>query len=382
MAKGDRYPSEMIAYKDQTTGVPVFQMTDYNCNSYLPYFTSNTWYDGGKKIVFGSDRENASNYYSLDITTGEIQQLTNFTTQQRHQYMELVYEMNPHKEEMYFWHGLNLWALDLRTLEQRVIFQRDADQQQAGASCCSDGKSLLIGLYDDLSVRLGRPVSFEETWKAKPHSRIISLDIATGAVREIFQEDAWITHVNPSPTRPNLMTYCHEGPWDKVEQRIWGLWTDTGENWVIRPKVGDDRFGHEFWLPDGETLGYHGWNVERGVQFFGKIRYDNTEYEQAEFPQSIHHIHHVYFHDWNGMMVADSFAEYPHIRIWRNEGGKISWPRILCEHRSSFHFHPAHAHPRFTPDGKKVLFTSNRTGYCNIYMLDVPDFESLPLVEE
>lgn len=39
----------------------------------------------------------------------------------------------------------------------------------------------------------------------------------------------------------------------------------------------------------------------------------------------------------------------------------------------------SHAHPAFSPDGKHVLFTSNRTGYCNIYLADVPEsFESLP----
>jgi Tol biopolymer transport system component len=29
-----------------------------------------------------------------------------------------------------------------------------------------------------------------------------------------------------------------------------------------------------------------------------------------------------------------------------------------------------HPHPSFSPDGKKVVFTSNRTGSSNVYMTD------------
>ena len=41
-----------------------------------------------------------------------------------------------------------------------------------------------------------------------------------------------------------------------------------------------------------------------------------------------------------------------------------------------------HAHPRFTPDGKQVLFTSDVSGYGNVYMADVPDLDSLPETKE
>ncbi|MBM4047283.1 MAG: oligogalacturonide lyase, partial [Planctomycetes bacterium] len=51
---------------------------------------------------------------------------------------------------------------------------------------------------------------------------------------------------------------------------------------------------------------------------------------------------------------------------------------LLCEHRSSCHVQQVHVHPRFTPDGKQVLFTSNVSGYGNVYLADVPVFESLP----
>lgn len=382
MAKGQVWRSEIREYKDRATGVKVKQMTDYNANSYLPYFTSNTWFDNNKKIVFCSERQNSVNLFSLDIRDGEMVQLTEYTPEERNLPMGLVYEKNPIKEELYFWHGRELMALDMRTLAERVVYIRPEGHMDAGVSCTADGKNLCLGITEDIGYKRAKDgkndsVSFEENWKLKPHSTIFLIDIERGKEKVVYEEDAWLTHINPSPVKENIITYCHEGPWEKVDQRIWGLDLSNGKKWDIRPKNGGECFGHEFWLKDGVTLGYHGWR--EGEQFFGKIRYDNSDWVEVIFPASIQHIHHIHFNDFS-MMVADSFADYPAIRIWKNVHGKVSWPRVLCEHRSSFHFHPAHAHPRFTPDGKKVLYTSNVSGYCNVYMVDLPDFESLPEV--
>jgi Tol biopolymer transport system component len=45
---------------------------------------------------------------------------------------------------------------------------------------------------------------------------------------------------------------------------------------------------------------------------------------------------------------------------------------ILCRH-DSYTFgddQRCHPHPSFTPDGKQVIFTSNRTGTSNVYLID------------
>jgi oligogalacturonide lyase len=41
-----------------------------------------------------------------------------------------------------------------------------------------------------------------------------------------------------------------------------------------------------------------------------------------------------------------------------------------------------HVHPRFSPDGRHVLFTSDVSGYGNVYLAEVPEFASLPQVED
>ena len=50
-------------------------------------------------------------------------------------------------------------------------------------------------------------------------------------------------------------------------------------------------------------------------------------------------------------------------------------------HDGDFFWGAHHPHPAISHDGKNIIFNSNRTGYCNIYMVEVPeDFYSLPKV--
>jgi oligogalacturonide lyase len=53
----------------------------------------------------------------------------------------------------------------------------------------------------------------------------------------------------------------------------------------------------------------------------------------------------------------------------------------LAYHRSTFNNQHAHCHPRFTPDGKAVLYTSDLTAYSNMYLVEVGVFDELPDLE-
>ncbi|NBO92895.1 MAG: oligogalacturonide lyase, partial [Planctomycetia bacterium] len=107
-------------------------------------------------------------------------------------------------------------------------------------SCGADGKHVYFGVWEDLSDRfpidlMRGYVGFTETWEARPLSRIERVDVATKKHEILFEEKYWISHINLSPTDPNRMTYCHEGPWNRVDHRIWGLDISSGKTWKIRP---------------------------------------------------------------------------------------------------------------------------------------------------
>ena len=50
-------------------------------------------------------------------------------------------------------------------------------------------------------------------------------------------------------------------------------------------------------------------------------------------------------------------------------------------HDSSFCFQNPHPHLCFTSDGKLVLYASDIGGYINLYLADIPSYDSLPCLD-
>ncbi|MBN1584679.1 MAG: oligogalacturonide lyase, partial [Anaerolineae bacterium] len=213
------------------------------------------------------------------------------------------------------------------------------------------------------------------------------IEIATGKIEIVHEDRRYMGHVNASPTLPDILTYCHEGPWNLIDQRIWGLNIQTGKTWKVRPQQGDYSIGHEYWFADGMHIGYHGRpRDESGRHVFGHIRWDNEEWVEDHFP-----FHSTHFHSLDErLIVGDGTPAFvfsseskarPFIQLFKWDGERYMGPKILAYHRSTFNNQHAHCHPRFTPDGKAVLYTSDLTGYSNMYLIEVGEFEELPDLE-
>ncbi len=373
MTAGEKWPAETSEYEDPTSGVTVRQLTDHKGHSHHLYFTNPGWHDGARRMLFGSDRMNRSNLFSVELESGEITQLTDLEKGAGF----LAACVNPTREEAYFWYDRQAVALDLKTFEMRPLWDLPDGFRSSMMNCTADGRHVCAGIVEDVSDRVKTPLKFiyagfAETHAARPLSRVMKIDAEAGGGEVVWEEKSWIGHVNTSPTQAHLLTFCHEGPWHKVDNRIWGLDLNTGEAWRIRPRDADESIGHEYWHADGIHVGYHG-QWPDGRKCFGRIKWDNTERFEVDFPHQTGHIHSNGF----DLIVGDGYQDV-YVRVWKWNGKSFDGPRVLCEHRSSFHVQVVHVHPRFSPDGSYVVYTSDVTGYGNVYQVRVPEFESLP----
>ncbi len=373
---------EKKTYKDPCSGLSVTQLTDYKGHSHHFYFTNPGWYEDGRKLLFGSDRENRTNLFGVDLEAGEIEQLTDLEPVPPPRELHFLTAcLNPVRDEVYFWHDLQLVALDIPSRKTRVLFEVEARWCVSMTNCSADGRHVYFGCYEDLSAKIHTDllrglVGFAETWAARPLSQIIEVAVDGSGDRDrvVYEEKIWIGHVNTSPTHAGLLTYCHEGPWARVDQRIWGLDANSGKVWKIRPTSEDEVVGHEYWYEDGIRVGYHGKTLE-GRPMLGHIRFDDTEGFECDFPGETGHI---FSHDEN-LIVGDGDGV---IRVWKWMGEGYTFPRVLCRHDSARHIQQTHPHPRISPGGQTVVFTSDRSGYGNVYAVPLAAFESLPPVDE
>ncbi len=375
------YESEKRKYQDRISGVDVWQLTSYLGHSHHKYFTNNGWWDNGKRLLFASDRCNASNLFSIEIESGEISRLTDFGAKEKNP-ADFINDVNPKRSEVYYIRSGGVYALDLLTLETRKIYQAPEGFELHGGLSGADGQSVFIVLMEDLSKRIhmnlgASYVGMRDIFRANPDCRILRIDVDTKKAEEIWQEYCWVGHVNPSPTKPNLLTFCHEGPWGMVDHRIWLLDLDKGTPVRLRERrAGGEKIGHEYWFANGEQIGYQVHETD-GSSRFGCIRYDATGETEAPcvpFPSP----DHIHSNDFQ-MIVSDSGKS---IKLYRYNGTDFDSAKVLCMHDGSFYYGSHHPHPRFTADGKRILFNSTMSGYCNLYLVDVPkDVTKLPEVE-
>ncbi len=357
---------------DQVSGVEVTQLTDYKGHSHHLYFTNPGWYDEGKRLLFASDRNNRSNLFGLDIASGDIEQITDLD---EHKRSFLPVCVNPLRPEAYYRDGETFYAIDLHTHISREIFHIGKDWNLHMSNCGADGKHVYISIFHDpeqLIPRFGAAAS-ARVWESHPLSKIIEISCEGGEVRLVHEEKRWLGHVNTSPTRPDLISFCYEGPWNKVGHRIWIMNLLNGKIHPVRPVSGEEVVGHEYWYADGERLGYHGRTAPGRACMFGHIRYDNSEKTDTAFPAG-GETGHIFSFD-ETLIVGDGDGV---IKCWKKEGDSYSSPRILCTHNSGMRIQKTHPHPRISPDGKYLIFTSDRSGYGNIYMVPLVEFYNLP----
>ena len=217
MSKGDRFPAEWRTFRDRDTGVEVKQLTGYKGHSHHLYFTNPGWYDGGRKLLFGSDRANRTNLFGIDLQSGEITQLTDLDQPPPPAETSFLFaSINPRREEVYFWHGRTMIALDLVTLEERRLWEAPAGFLTNMTNVTADGKYICTGLYQDLTGDfevdlLHGYVGFREYWAARPLSQIVRIDTTSGDTDVVFEERYWIGHVNTSPRCPVWLRFATKG---------------------------------------------------------------------------------------------------------------------------------------------------------------------------
>ncbi|MBZ0302702.1 MAG: oligogalacturonate lyase family protein [Anaerolineae bacterium] len=390
MGKGRIYEDKPFRYVDAFSGREIVQLTDYLGHSHHLYFTDPCWFNHDRSFVFSSDREGQSNLFRYDLDDYKITQLTDLRGRGN---AGGCFSAANHCH--YFWWQRELHELNIETLDERILYVAPEGMSVDRPSPTADGQYICSKLLEDppqeRAVIAFAYSRFHEYFHARPLTKIIRIEVATGQMEVLHEDRCYIGHINTSPKLPEIMTFCHEGPWRLVDQRIWGLNIQTGETWKIRPQ--DDgvyAVGHEYWFADGEHIGYHGMpRDERGISapIFGRCKWDNSDAFEAHFPY-----HSTHFCSLDEQLIAGDGTPgavfnsqgkaLPFIQLFQWDGEKYVGPRALAYHRSTFNDQHAHPHPRFTPDGKSILYSSDLTRYANMYLVEVGDFDDLPVLTD
>lgn len=270
-------------------------------------------------------------------------------------------------------------ATHLDTRMTREIVRMPELRTGSGLTVNAD-ETLLAGSYVEGEVPRVAPAPgqsmLEARWEMRLPMALYTIDLKTGKVNSFYRSQDWLNHVQFSPADPELLMFCHEGPWHKVD-RIWTIRTDGSRLAKMHTRTMEMEIaGHEFWSPDGKVIWYD-LQTPRGQEFWlaGVVLAtgEKLRYKLDRDRWSVH-----FNVSWDGGLFAGDGGS-PQMVARANDGqwiylfrlgkGVLEWERLVDMRPHDYKLEP---NVTFTPDGHWVVFRSNMHGPSHVYAVEVP----------
>jgi oligogalacturonide lyase len=367
--------------QDRDTGARVTRLTPTDVTCHRNYFYQKCFTNDGRHLLFGAEFGPGTswNYHLLDLSTQQAVQLTD-------QPGENTFGgfLSPDDRHLYFVRAeRQLIRLSLATLAEEVVYVVPDDWVGYGTWVANSACTKMVGIEIRRSdwFPLSDWQKFREMFFAKPRCRMIRIDLATGAREVIHEIDGWLGHPQYRPFDDNTVAFCHEGPHDLIDARMWFCDEDGSNVRCGKEHADGESCTHEFWVPDGSAMiyvSYQKGHKERWICSLDPVTLENRRL--TGMPPCSHLMSN---HD--GTLIVGDGCETP--ADVDDTGGyqvrndpylhlfdlKAGTERSIARHDSSWRVYKGnrqvtHPHPSFTPDEKQVLYTSDHEGEPALYL--------------
>ncbi len=388
MTIGQTWPSEMREFRDKKTGRAVRQLTQIGNNVHL-YFTENSFDIHRNEIIFVSDRaagQNAAphehphyNLFRMSLDTGEIVQLTDEPTS-----VGSVTKTPDSQIVVYATNG-QLKKLDTVSGQTIVLYEETGSCSVGAPSIACNRRYIAFSRNEKVDAPRGpNYTGFKESFYRIKDGRITVAYLDGSGAFDLYRDTHWLGHFQFCPDDPTIATFCHEGPWNLVTQRIWLLDFVSRQARPCFRQDEQDSVGHEFWTQDGYIF-----FDNRGPGHDGTITSSRTQAVASEVPvnqnvmipfvgladrngQVVRRIempfycNHYHANPDNTVLVGDDVDDLVLIDI-ANEPARLT---PLCCHHTSWHTQSSHCHPTWSWEGGKILYASDWDGKVNLYLVE------------
>jgi len=360
---------------DKATGYKVVRLSRREGRNTAFYFHQKSFTASGDKMLFcGSTTKDSIGLFYVNMNDFSVHQLT----ERYHNSVVLA----PKSREVYYLNHDNnaIEAINLDTEKNRIIAKLSWKPTGLTPLSISCDENLLAAAYSEGTEKyyeLPRSEWFNKIFEAKLLNKLFVVDIASGKITIIHSENTWLGHVQFSPTDPNLIMFCHEGPWNRL-QRIWLINADGSKLQKVHPsnvdgEVQDHFVGHEFWDPNGRYVWYDFRTPFVGGNYFlaGENIYTGREFRYI-LKQEWFSYHYNISHDGT-MFAADGCGEEDPggtkngrwIYLFKRIDNKLDVQKLvsLADHD----YTTCEPLVQFSPDDSWIVFQSNMHGTNQVY---------------
>lgn len=366
---GKTIPSEKKTWFDKTTGFEITQWTTTGVNNH-PYFTTESFVDEETVLIF-SWRTGKKQLYRLNLLNGELTQMTDANKMRDIEHL-------PKYNSVWYLDGKILCSLNTKTLESREVYDFSAFQYSVGSfTVTCDARNFVFSsnhgpIYPDVEV-------IPENFCGYGPFAIHKLNLENKTIDQITIGTGFnIGHLQANPSDPKLILYCWQ--WEALGRsklvgetpiRIWWVNIDGTDGGPFAQEFGLHAT-HECWTRDGSKVTYTGdfrFGTQKGREIIGIASIDGKE--DKLFDATVWHAHQNMAAD-NKHLVADLFNHDDRLLVlFRINEKEIEETKILFKHDSSWDGQGSHPHPRFSPNGTYILFSTDRTKIPQVYTVKV-----------
>ncbi|MBN2310659.1 MAG: hypothetical protein JXR94_16930 [Candidatus Hydrogenedentes bacterium] len=367
---GAEAPAQPDEWVDEATGHRVVRLSQRDGSNSSFYFHQNPFTAEGDLMVFAGTTPEGRRLFTVNLATRAIRQVTD-----RPSSHEVV---APKGREVFYLSDGSVCGTLLDSGATRVIASLPEPYHSGSGFTVNADETLLAGCYaEGVAEFYKRPRSewFTAIFEANLPNALYTIDLASGAVREIFRENAWMGHVQFSPTDPALIMFCHEGSWHRLH-RIWLFRLGDDAPRKVHPRsVENEIAGHEFWAPDGRTIWFD-LQIPRGRTFYlagadiatgEEVRYPLTR-DQWSVHYNIAPDGGLFCGDGGDERSVAGASDGRWIYLFRPKDGAFEVERLCSLAGHDYHLEP---NVHFTPDAKWVVFRSNMHGDGQVYAVEV-----------
>ena len=378
-------PNEWI---DKDTHHKVMRLSGIDGNSVCFYFHNNPFLkqtsNEGDRMIFYNTGEKGTQAYSVNLKTFKIEQVTNFEKTSKTAEPAFDRNRNGHNGEALDFKSHNLYyqlrdsvfVTNVDTKKTRLIsvFPKDFN---GGIFTLNADETMLAGMESaeaDAILKIN-PNDTKRLFDAHPLHTLFTVNIKTGELKKIHQEKNYLNHIQFSTTDPNLLMFCREGPWDKVD-RIWTVNIKTSQTQLMYKRVMDAEIaGHEFFSPDGKTIWFDD-QIPRSENFFLTGSNVNdlsvTHYRLTRDEWSIHFNispdQKLFAGDGGNEAQVAKAKDGMWIYLFRPNGDHFDSERLVNMKNHNYKLEP---NVHFSPSGKWIIFRANFEGKTNVYAVEI-----------
>lgn len=397
---GQTWKSELREFTDAKTGRKVTQLTQTGNNVHL-YFTENSFDAQRNEIIFLSDRGSREdklpherphyNVFRMNLDSGEMVQLTDepmrVDNEDRTAGPVANVTKTPDSQIIVYRTGNRLCKLEPASGKITTLYEELGNYGLGAASIAANRRYVAFGRNETVNVADGpNYTGFKDRFYLIKDGRITLAFLDGSGAFDVLKDTHQVGHFQFCPTDPTIGSFCHEGPWNLVTQRIWLLDFIAREVKPCFRQDERDSIGHEFWTNDGLLF-----FDNRGPGHDGTITSDRTQAvatgvavkQQEDFEPFVgmadrfgnivrrinmpYYTNHYHANPDHTFLVGDDVDDLVLIDI-RDDQPSL---KVLVNHKTSWHTQSSHCHPTWSWDGRRILYASDLGGKVNLYMLEI-----------